>query len=260
MNLTTRAQLVVTPRVTRLLRLLGLRDRVYRWRLEGTRSLRRALESRGIDRLSKPALHGMDMRLNAIIDCDNGFFVEAGGHDGFTQSNSYWLERFRRWRGFLIEPIPELAAEARQIRPAATVIECALVASGDSREKIHMRFGDLLSMVDGARDPEWPTIGVAPGWKDAYGVDVQARTLSSLLDELDAPEVDLLSLDVEGFEAVALRGLDMRRHSPRFILVEIHERDRGKPPIDEVLADRYVEHSWLSPIDLLYVRRDISDH
>jgi FkbM family methyltransferase len=205
-----------------------------------------------------PALHGLDVTLNSIIDRNEGFFVEAGAHDGFTQSNTYWLERFRGWRGLLVEPMPELAGEARLSRPDATVMECALVGPGNPQARVRMRFGDLMSMVAGAREPDWPSRGTITGWRDSYETDVDARTLSSLLDEIDAPEIDLLSLDVEGFEAAVLAGLDLSRHAPRYVLVEIHDADRDRPPVDAALSGHYVEHGWLSPVDLLYVRRDVA--
>jgi len=239
------------------MRLLGIRDPLVSWGVARRRSRRIAAEARGEDRLSRPALHGMDAQLDAIIDRQGGYFVEAGAHDGFTQSNTYWLERFRGWRGLLVEPMPELAAEARLSRPGSTVVECALVASDDPRTRLRMRFGDLLSVVDGARQSSWADLGTQRGWRDPHDVDVDARTLSSLLDDASAPEVDLLSLDVEGFEGPALRGLDLDRHAPRYVLVEIHNRERDQPPVDAVLTERYVEYGWLSPLDLLYVRRDV---
>jgi FkbM family methyltransferase len=244
----------VTRAATRTLRAVGLRDAVMRWRLGRARARRAAAEARGQDHLSRPALHQLDMKLNAIIDRDGGFFVEAGANDGYTQSNTYWLERFRGWRGLLVEPMPELAAEAREIRPGASVFQCAL--SEDDAQVLRMHFGDLMSIVDGARAPGWTNFGTVLGWRDPYELDVDGRTLSSLLDEIGAPEVDLLSLDVEGFEGPALRGLDLERHAPRFILVEIHDRERDRPPVEAVLGERYLAHSWLSQTDLLYVRRD----
>jgi FkbM family methyltransferase len=244
----------VTRATTRALRALGLRDAVVRWRLARARARREAAEARGQDHLSRPALHQLDMKLNAIIDRDGGFFVEAGANNGYTQSNTYWLERFRGWRGLLVEPMPELALEARLSRPGASVFQCALTE--DDAQVLRMHFGDLMSVVDGARAPGWTDFGNVLGWRDPYELDVDGRTLSSLLDEIDAPEVDLLSLDVEGFEGPALRGLELERHAPRFILVEIHDRERDHPPVEAVLGGHYLAHSWLSPMDLLYVRRD----
>mgnify|MGYP001070472729 CR=1 FL=1 len=250
-----KVQFAITRVVTRVLKLIGLRDRVYAWRLERRRRRRMRAEAQGSDRLSRPALFDMDRKLDEIIDRDGGFFVEAGANDGFTQSNTYWLERFRGWRGVLVEPMPELAEEARRSRPGSTVVQCALAPEPGT---VRMRFGDLMSTVDGARDSEWASAGVSLGWRDPYELDVPARRLSDILDEVGAPGIDLLSLDVEGFELPALQGLDLDRHAPRWVLVEIHEPERNKPPIDALLGDRYVEHGWLSPYDLLYVRRDVA--
>lgn len=257
-ELRRRAQIRVTRTVTQLMRLLGVRDAIVERRLHRRREHREALEAGGDDRMSRPALHELDRKLDEIIDRDGGFFVEAGANDGFTQSNTYWLERFRGWRGLLVEPMPELANEARLSRPRATVVQCALVSANDPREKVLMQFGDLMSMVDGARAPDWPSTGTVLGWRDPYELEVEGRTLSSLLDEVEAPEIDLLSLDVEGFEVAALEGLDLARHGPRYVLVEIHDRDQNQPAIDEVLRGHYVEHGSLSPLDVLYVRRDIA--
>jgi FkbM family methyltransferase len=239
------------------LKRLGLRERVIALQLARRRRQRGKAEVAGDDHLSKPAAYALDVQLNAILDRDDGYFVEAGANDGFQQSNTYWLEKFRGWRGLLVEPMPELAAEARRNRPRSTVVESALVPP-DQQGTIRMRFGDLTSSVSGIQPDEWNDRGLAFGWRDAYELDVPARTLSDLLDEVGAPEVDLLSLDIEGFEEPALRGLDLARHAPRYVLVEIHERDVNRPPIDAVLGDAYAEHGWLSPIDLLYVRKDVA--
>lgn len=254
-----RVRIALTRIETRVLRAVGLRDPLLARRRRRVRTRRLAREATGDDCLSRPALHGMDMKLNAIIDRDGGFFIEAGAHDGFTQSNTYWLEHFRGWRGLLVEPMPELAAEARLSRPRAVVRECALVSADEPRSQLRMHFGDLMSMVHEAKASDWPSQGTMLGWQDPYELDVEARTLSSLLDEVDGvAEVDLLSLDVEGSEASALRGLDFERHAPRYVLVEIHDKERDQPPIVRALGERYVEHGWLSPVDLLYVRTDVA--
>jgi FkbM family methyltransferase len=205
----------------------------------------------------------MDRKLDALLDRDRGFYVEAGANDGYTQSNTYWLERFRGWRGILVEPIPTYHAELPRQRPDATIVHAALVPSDYPQPTVRMQFGELMSAVhgahgDGTAEREWVEPGLAVGWRDPYEVEVPARTLSSLLDEYEAPEIDLLSLDVEGFEPQALRGLDFERHAPRWILVEAHDLIEGRRAIDEMLEARYVLEEQLSPLDLLYRRRDVS--
>lgn len=230
-----------------------------RWRYALLRTCRGTLEARGRTLLSRPALHGMDRALDALIDRDGGFFVEAGAHDGYTQSNTYYLERFRGWRGLLVEPMREMAAEARRNRPGSTVIECALVPLDHHSRHLEMEFGDLFSTVASSRSDagSWVRGGLLLGWRDPRTERVSARALSELIDEAGSPEIDLLSLDVEGFEPQALRGLDLARHAPRWILVEMHDLNAGRAALTEVLGERYIEHGQLSPLDVLYRRADL---
>ncbi|ESO03313.1 hypothetical protein HELRODRAFT_173599 [Helobdella robusta] len=44
--------------------------------------------------------------IDNILKKRNGFFVEAGGFDGETASNTLFLEVERNWTGLLIEPDP----------------------------------------------------------------------------------------------------------------------------------------------------------
>jgi FkbM family methyltransferase len=249
-----------------LSRLPVLRSPVARRRLLDARRAqlrrrRRRLEARGDARLSRPALHDMDRKLERHLDFDGGFFVEAGANDGYEQSNTYYLERFRGWRGILVEPIPELYEQARIERPAARVVNCALVAPDDAGSDVRMRYGGLMSLVAGARgseqaDREWVAHVAQLGLEDPYDVDVTSRTLSSVIDEAGAPAVDLLSLDVEGYEPQVLAGLDLERHAPRYVLVEIRDMASGREPIEAALGARYELVEELSPFDALYVRRD----
>lgn len=243
-------------------RMPGLRsgragDAYLRLRRAQRRRRRRRAEARGDRSLSRPSLHQMADRLDAYVDFDGGFFVEAGANDGFEQSNTYHLERFRGWRGVLVEPIPELYREAVTERPASTVVNCALVPFGHTGSTVQMRYGGLMSTVVGAHGSEEDERAyVAPafllGLERERSVEVPARTLSSVLDEAGAPEIDLMSLDVEGFEAQVLGGLDLERHAPRLLLVELNDR---RDAIEQVLGDRYEVVEALTPGDVLYALR-----
>lgn len=258
---TARARFEIGRAMGRVLRPMGLTEPAARWRILRARTARRKAEAAGDDRLSRPALHGLEDTLDALFGGRRGgFFVEAGGHDGFTQSNTYWLERFRGWRGFLIEPIPELFALCRAERPTAFVLNAALVGPDHDGATVRMQFGDLMSTVSGTHgdDEDWVAPGLALGWSQTYAIDVPARTLSSVLEEFGAPEVDLLSLDVEGFEEPVLRGLDLERHAPRFLLVEMHDLEEGRRLVGGLLGERYVEHAQPTPLDVIYRRADVT--
>jgi len=161
----------------------------------------------------------------------------------------------------LVEPMPEMAAEARRNRPSSNVFQCALAPFDHNDAYVEMEFGDLFSTVrTGPSDDQgsWVGAGLVLGWRDHRVERVPARALSELLDELDVSEIDLLSLDVEGYEPQALSGLDLSRHAPAWMLVEMHDLEAGRRAIGAILGDRYVEHDLLSPVDVLYRRSDVS--
>ncbi len=221
------------------------------------RGLRRRLwESFGSDRYSRCARFEMDRKLEAHLP-ERGFFVEAGAADGVRESNTYFLERIRGWEGVLVEPIPSLARRCAKERPRSRVFQCALVSEAHDDPTVEMLHGDIMSLVRGSLgDPaaEARRLEAAARWHGTKGraVEVPARTLSSILDEVGVGRFDFLSLDVEGYELEALRGLDLERHRPVFILVESLDADSGRAVDRHLREAGYAAVDRLSPRDRLY--------
>jgi FkbM family methyltransferase len=205
---------------------------------------RRCFETLGSDRYSKPADPVVHDTLNRYLP-DRGFFVEAGAVDGVFESNTYFLERFRGWKGVLIEPVPEMHRRLATNRPAAIAVNCALVSSGYVGPTVSILASHAFSHIMASDD------GAGPGQRV---IEVPARTLSSVLDEIHVKVIDLLSLDVEGFEIQALDGLDFRRHQPRFMLIECLSEDR-RVELDRFLGNAYVLVAAVTHRDFLYSRR-----
>ena len=210
----------------------------------------RLFEAFGSQRFAHPALMDLDRQLADLFDSGPGTFVEAGAHDGFTQSNTYWLERHAGWCGLLVEPVPALAARAARRRPGSKVMNCALVSPGAEGE-VEIQFGDLHSSV---RDPDHARAGLAVTAARTYEVTVPARTLSSILDEAGMGAPDLMVLDIEGHEAEALKGLDLDRQTPRYLLVEALDGEAGRSRFDALLGEHMAFERMLSIHDLLYRR------
>ncbi len=229
---------------------------------QSLKRLRRgACEAVGVWRYSRPALYEIDRKLERHINRDGGVFIEAGANDGVRQSNTYFFEKVRGWKGLLVEPVPELAAECRKNRRAAVVCEAALVEREVAGATVELQVAGLMSTVTGALDDEalarhlaW-AVEVQKDLRGTRTMRVPARTLSALIDEAGVGrEIDLLCLDVEGGEEAALRGLDLTRHAPRFICVEA----RDEAAINAVLGARYRVVDVLTDVgshrDLLYAR------
>ena len=193
-------------------------DRVVRKvRSEMTAGLRRVWEVAGVGSFSRVARDGLDQKLQAFLP-SRGFFVEAGALDGFESSNTYFLERVHRWRGLLIEPNAHHAAACRRRRRRSHVVHAALTGPDQSGGTVDIVYGHDLTWVSGSytgEELERREATLARYGYSAEKVSVPAITLSQLLDQFDCPIIDFLSLDVEGFEDVALSGLDLTRHRPK---------------------------------------------
>jgi FkbM family methyltransferase len=178
----------------------------------------------GSDRYSHLALNDLDHKLKKYLDFENGFFIEAGGNDGLSQSNTYWFEKFRGWRGILVEAVPDQATLCRRNRPRAQVFNAALVADAATKS-VRIKAARLMAFIPGLRtaaeeEAHMQAAIQAQNLKKVPEIDVPATTLDAILDTLGGRPVDFFSLDVEGYEIPVLQGMDPERHRPRLILVE----------------------------------------
>jgi FkbM family methyltransferase len=224
--------------------------------LRGLRGLRRQIyQYFGNPKYSKPSLNDLDNKLAKYLEFRDGFFIEVGANDGYLQSNTYYLEKVLGWQGVLVEAIPELYERCRKQRKKAHVYNCALVAKDYEESTIEINFANLMSVVEGARKTfDEQSKHIADGIRlqklaKSYTVRVPARTLESILDGLPYPlKIDFFSLDVEGYELSVLKGLNLEKYSPKYILIEATFFDE----VNSFLADRYELIEKMSYHDYLY--------
>ena len=217
---------------------------------------RTVFEFFGDDQLSKPALNDLDKKLSKYFNYKRGVFLEVGANDGFKQSNTYYLEKILKWKGILIEGIPELYKECLKNRGKQNyIVNCALVSDNYSKATIEMQYADLMSTTKGAFgselvEKEHVKTGLSiQNINKTYSVEVPALTLTKVLKS--APEklkaIDLLSLDVEGFELEVLSGFDLDLFSPKYILVETSEIESVEKKLSRKynLIDKLTYHDYL---------------
>jgi len=224
--------------------------------------LRFIFEFFNISIFSKPGLNGLDDKLEKYLDYTNGFFIEAGGNDGFLQSNTYYLEKFKNWNGILVEGIPELYKKCKRERRNSKVYNYALVSNDFKESYVEMHFANLMSVVDGSiKSEEGQRKHIENGvqvqdLKESYSVKVVARTLESILDDLKLPiKIGFLSLDVEGYELEVLKGLNLKKYQPTYILVEA----RNFNDINDYLTKEYELVEQMTYHDYLFKLKSFSD-
>lgn len=60
---------------------------------------------------------GQDMVVDRFFKGARGLtFVDVGGYDGVTGSNTLFLEQRKGWTGLLVEPVPAMFEKAQEVR------------------------------------------------------------------------------------------------------------------------------------------------
>jgi len=160
-----------------------------------------------IFRKKKFALNGIDEFLVSHLP-KKGFYIEIGGNDGVTQSNTYLMGTSKSWSGILIEPNYSKYLLCKKFRPRDVVVNAACVSFHFKKEFIYLSNANLESSI--IQNDLSNEKFIAP-----------ATTLTQILDSCGAPQnIDFLSLDVEGAELEVIKGLDFAKYKIKTILFE----------------------------------------
>ncbi|MCB1739071.1 MAG: FkbM family methyltransferase [Gammaproteobacteria bacterium] len=218
------------------------------WRRSGPAGfVQRLAHARGLH-----AQFGQDRFLDRQVfrGLREGVFVEAGAYDGVTGSNTVFLERVRGWHGLLVEPSPQLAAQARRNRNAP-VHEVALAADDGRAAFIEVSAG--YRMMSGlAHDyPEARLREVRANHQHRERrIEVPTRTLAALLDEAGIERLDLVSLDIEGGELAVLRSFPFARIRVEVWCIENHP---PSPLLASLMSAHGYRHRATLGVDEIYV-------
>lgn len=172
------------------------------------------------------AQHAEDVFLiDYFSDISSLVYVEVGAYDGVLFSNTYALEQLGA-KGMLVEANPDHAASCNNNRPRA-IVEHAAVGGPDAEGTISFNIvdgvgADLLSFV------EADSAHLARCQNEGSGirtVTVPHTSLGNLCSKHAIHRIDFLSIDIEGGEIKALKGLDFQRIRPRLILLEANHQE-----------------------------------
>ncbi|WP_372460722.1 FkbM family methyltransferase [Actinomycetospora endophytica] len=203
----------------------------------------------GSDRYSWPAAFRLDRQVVPRLP-DDGIFLEVGANDGFSQSNTYRLERFEGWKGILIEPHPKLARRAARWRPASVVLNSACISDDRPDAYIDLVDIDLMSVSLGLQQSNEEKRRLDRAIEGATTFRVPAATISTLIDRSGLGRPTFMSVDVEGAEHELLAGLDLDRHTPDYLLIETGDIER----VEKALQGHLKRVEQMSKHDFFFER------
>jgi len=173
----------------------------------------------------------------------NGMLVEIGvGHTirGIDKVLPGNLTEFTRcgsntgglldigWSGIYIEPVKEYCEEARIAHHKnLSRLQIINMGASNTEDELTLYLGDSFVPNDfGDRGYSW------------IGRKVKTDKTSHILEACNCPkEIDIMSIDVEGFEVQVIEGIDFAKHTPSLIIAEIGGTPKEK--ITKALPDYY---------------------
>jgi len=158
---------------------------------------------------------GLDKRMLKYINYKNGFYIECGANDGVNQSNTWYLEKKLDWKGLLVEPIEVVFNELKKNRSKNNFFFQRALRPINFKKKIiqlNLNENDTLTTRSSNDNIKRKKIRV------------KSSNLNYLLNKIKAPRViDFFSLDVEGDEFLVLKGINFKKYSFKYLLIECNK-------------------------------------
>lgn len=188
-------------------------------------------------------VHGLEYIYNGFFKDKKGVFVEIGGHDGISYSNTYDLA-CNGWEGWYIEPLENLANMCKENHKNnnVKVLNCAVSNYNGELE--------LFTGNDYATTEAHTT-------ENKNKITVPCYTLNHLINCYEIPKIDLLVIDVEFHEKEVLQGFDLMKWKPRMVIIEAHEyhEDHTRAVNAEFINEYFKEYTriYSDSINNIYV-------
>lgn len=191
---------------------------------------------------------------------NKGLVIEVGAFDGKHLSNSFSLEEIG-WSSICIEPNPKIFSFLQKNRPKSTNINVAIVS--DENVKEISFFSEKLGVLSGCNYDEedikkrYKNRGVQ--YEDPEEIKVAAKTLNKVASELNLNQksIEIISIDVEGFEMQVLEGFNLNTYQPGLFVIEANDEGNEREIKDFFLKYRNYFFLGNNFQNLFFIRKDL---
>ncbi len=174
---------------------------------------------------------GEDLVINRLTQGkQNGFYIEIGCHHPFRFSNTYFLYR-NGWKGICIDPLPGTKKLFNKWRPRDITLEMGISETASTLE-YYMFNEPALNTFNADLAHERNKLNE---YKIIDVKKIATNTLETILENLKiTKEIDLFSIDVEGFDLEVLKSNNWSKFKPKIIIVECLTADLLHLQNDEI--------------------------
>ena len=171
-------------------------------------------------------------------------YLDIGANHPITLSTTYYFYNKKSGGGLLIEPNPNLVKRLKKYRPNDTVLNVGISPNEHScKMKFYLCEHHVLSTFSEDEKKQYEKMG----HKIIGTQDIQTLNINNILNEYGYVKngLDLLSLDVEGFDLKILKVFDFSLVRPKIIVAEtiLHrphlEQSKNSELIDFLISKNY---------------------
>lgn len=195
-----------------------------------------------------------------LMEKESGTFVEFGGADGVTHSNTFSLEQNYSWQGIILEPTITAFKELCSNRPNALLVRAAISVGDECHMEIILN--NQTSSLVGFHDKDGHSARRISALEKGSVETVPMVDLSLLLKaHFNSRELDYISIDVEGAELDVIKKYDFSIR-PALFTIEHNNRNDDLLEISTIMkSNDYVRvfenyHFFTGP-EAWFVRDDI---
>ncbi len=165
---------------------------------------------------------GEDLIVNTLIEekkinmDKKGIFVDIGAHHPVRFSNTYKLY-LNGWRGINIDANPDVKEIFEKIRKYDTNVIAGVSDSNDI-----LTYYQFDEPALNTFDKNLIEGNEKQGYKVVKQINVEVKNVNELIDQYNSgnARIELIDIDVEGFDEIVINAMDWKRFRPSIVLAE----------------------------------------
>ena len=157
----------------------------------------------------------------------NGTFLEVGALDGVTFSNTLMYERELAWSGMLIEGCPSTAAQLEKNRGGVKTRNTIVMAAVCQKNESYINYTIPCNAMSGFNKNQGDAFMIQVH-SARKSVRVSCKPLSEMIRDAKMSHIDLVSIDVEGYEVSLVKTIDFSQVSIGVLVIKVNHNNENE--------------------------------